>query len=208
MSVDAALQCRCGEVRGRVANASPASANRAVCYCADCQAFLHALERTDLFSDAQGGSDIVQIAPNALTFERGQDRIGCMRLSPKGLFRFHTTCCRTPLGNVVGTSVPFIGILVPAFAVDGRTATDAFGPSRGSIWGKAAIGTPPPGSDGLNLGLMLHAMRLVLGWKLTGKTWPHPFFERGANAPRYPVRVLSAAERDELRALTGPRPAP
>jgi hypothetical protein len=62
------LSCRCGTVRGRVAEASPSSVNRIVCYCVDCQAFAHHLRRADVL-DAHGGSDIVQVAPARLTFQ-------------------------------------------------------------------------------------------------------------------------------------------
>jgi hypothetical protein len=47
----------------------------------------------------------------------------------------------------------------------------------------------------------------LLGWKLRGKTWPHPFFDRASGKLKYPVTVLSTAERDALRPLCGPRPA-
>ena len=92
MAKDVQVRCRCGEVVGLVTNASPQKVNRVVCYCDDCQAFAHQLGRADLLN-AQGGSDIVQVAPASLTFTKGQDRIAGMRLTPKGLFRWHTTCC-------------------------------------------------------------------------------------------------------------------
>jgi hypothetical protein len=44
------IRCRCGEVRGIVADPSPRSVNRVVCYCDDCQAFLHQLGRADLLN--------------------------------------------------------------------------------------------------------------------------------------------------------------
>src|ERR1700757_5235893 len=101
MSTPAELRCRCGQVRGFVADASPDAVNRVVCYCEDCQAFAHQLGRADLL-DAQGGSDIVQVAPASLTFIKGQNRIAGLRLTPKGLFRWHATCCNTPVGNTLG----------------------------------------------------------------------------------------------------------
>ena len=75
------IRCRCGEVRGTVANPSPQAVNRITCYCDDCQAFAHQLGRADLLN-ARGGSDIVQVAPAALTFTRGLDRIVGLRLKP------------------------------------------------------------------------------------------------------------------------------
>ena len=55
--------------------------------------------------------------------------------------------------------------------------------------------------------MILHTVRLLLGWKLGGKTWPHPFFERATAAPRPPVTILSQAEREALRARCGPTPS-
>jgi len=81
MSKEVEVRCRCGEVRGVVANASPRTVNRVVCYCDDCQAFAHQLGRADLL-DAQGGTDIVQVAPAAVSFAQGQHRIVGLRLTP------------------------------------------------------------------------------------------------------------------------------
>src|SRR4051812_39818162 len=61
----AVLGCRCGRVRGTVTRAAPASVNRVICYCDDCQAFAHWLARADLL-DAHGGTDIVQLAPASM----------------------------------------------------------------------------------------------------------------------------------------------
>jgi len=47
---------------------------------------------------------------------------------------------------------------------------------------------------------------MVLGWRLTGRTWPHPFFDRDTGAPSRPVTILSPVERESLRSLCGPRP--
>jgi len=201
MSTNVELHCRCGEVRGHVANASPQTVSRAVCYCDDCQAYLNHLGRTDLL-DAHGGTDIVQVAPALLTFERGQERIVGVRLNPKGLYRWYATCCKTPVGNTVTPALPFVGIVAQAF----DRPDDAFGQPLGAIWGKYAIGTPPKGSDKMNLRLLARAVRTILGWRLSGKTWPHPFFDRATRAPNRPLTTLSRAERDALRPLCGPHP--
>ena len=203
MSLVTEVLCRCGDVHGRVTNASPKTVNRIVCYCDDCQAFAHHLGRADLL-DAHGGTDLVQVAPASLSFYRGTERIAGLRLAAKGLLRWYATCCKTPLGNTAGPAIPFVGIVAQAIP----EADAVVGKPIGAILGKFAIGTPPPGSTQHNPRLLLRAVRMVLGWRLGGKTWPHPFFDRASRGARWPITTLSPAERDALRAVCGPRPAP
>lgn len=205
MTTRAELHCRCGEVRGFVADASPQAVNRVVCYCDDCQAFAHRIGRADLL-DAHGGSDIVQVAPASLAFVQGQDRIVGLRLTPKGLFRWYASCCHTPMGNTVSPAIPFVGIVVHALDHGAQRPDDVFGQLIAAILGKYAIGNPPTASKGISLRLMLRAIRMVLGWRLRGRAWPNPFFRRDTRAPIYPVTVLSQAEREALRPLCGPHP--
>jgi len=205
MNMQAELRCRCGEVRAVVKDPSPKTVNRVICYCDDCQAFAHQLGRSDLL-DVHGGTDVVQVAPASLTFVRGQDKIAAVRLSPKGLFRWYATCCNTPVGNTLTPSVPFVGVVAKAFETDGQDPDALFGRPVGTNLGKFAIGDVQGKTNGVSLSLLLRVLRLVLGWRLTGKTWPHPFFERGSGTPRYPVIVLSREQRDALRPLCGPRP--
>ena len=129
MSEVVEVSCRCGQVRGRVKEASPSSVTRVVCYCDDCQAFLHHLGRADLLDD-HGGTDIVQVAPASLSFHSGEANIVGLRFGPKGLYRWYARCCNTPLGNTVSPKIPFVGIVAQTFAADpDRT----FGAPVGSI---------------------------------------------------------------------------
>jgi hypothetical protein len=206
MAKEVGVRCRCGEVEGVVANASPQKVNRVVCYCDDCQAFLHQLGRADLLN-GQGGTDVIQVAPASLTFTRGQNRIAGVRLTTKGLFRWYATCCNTPVGNTLGPAIPFVGIVAQTFDGGPQRAQSVFGAPLGAILGKHAIGPPPAGSTGINLTLLLRAITKVLGWRLRGRAWPHPFFHLKTREPIYPLQVLSSEERDELRPLCGPHPA-
>lgn len=156
--------------------------------------------------DAKGGSDIVQVAPATLTFTRGQDRIRGLRLTPKGLYRWYATCCNTPVGNTLTPSVPFVGVLASIFDRASQRAEEVFGAPTGAIQGRFAVGEAPPGSRGIKLSLLMRALGKVLGWRLTGKSWPHPFFRRGSGAPIYPFDVLSRDEREALRPYCGPNP--
>jgi hypothetical protein len=200
------LQCRCGNVKGTVTNASRRTSNRVVCYCDDCQAFAHHLRRADLL-DPHGGTDIVQVAPASLTLDDGRRHVAGVRLSPKGLYRWYSTCCHTPLGNTLGPAIPFVGIVAQAFEHDGRRADDVFDKPIGAILGQYAIGTPPPGSIGMPLRIIGRALPKVLGWRLRRLTWPHPYFDRTTRSPIYPVAVLSKEQLAALRALCGPHPS-
>lgn len=194
----ALFNCRCGKVRGEVDPVGPALSNRVTCYCDDCQAFAHYLGRPDLI-DAKGGSDIVQVAPATLTFTQGQDQIAAVRLTAKGLYRWHARCCNTPLGNSMTPALPFVGMHAPSF----HDPDACFGKPRGAIMGQYAKGGPPPGTKGVKPWLLVTTIAKVLGWRLSGRAWPHPFFDRAAK-PLYPVLILPPQERERLRLLCGP----
>lgn len=206
MRQDVELGCRCGAIHGRVKGVAPETVNRTLCYCDDCQAFLFYLGRAELM-DSQGGTDIVQVAPAMVSFDRGTENIVGLRLAPKGLHRWYARCCKTPLGNT-RPPLPFVGIPPEAFrsAADAGRRDELFGKVRGAAFGKFAKGGPPEGSTQLPLKLIAHSARLLLGWQLSGQAWPHPFFERHPRAERYPVTTLSAEERNALRSQCGPGP--
>ena len=206
MGRDLELECKCGAVHGIARDVSPETINRVVCYCADCQTFAHHLGRSELL-DARGGSDITQLAPDAVSFDRGTDKIAAVRLGPKGPYRWYATCCKTPLGNTVKPSMPFIGIVHELFreARDPQRRDELLGPPRASIWGESAIGEPPPGSTKLNVPFLARTIRMILGWKLRGRAWPHPYFDRSQPEPKFPVRMLSRDERETARKSRGAR---
>jgi hypothetical protein len=176
-----------------------------MCYCDDCQAFLHHLGRLDLL-DAHGGTDIVQVAPAFLSLVSGKDRVAGIRLTAKGLYRWYASCCMTPLGNTVSPAIPFVGIVAQAFEWDTQKSVDLFGKPIGAVFIRFAVDDPPGASKRFNAWLFARAILMVLGWRLRGKSWPHPYFDRVTRAPIFPATVLSEAERAALRPLCGPRP--
>ena len=198
--------CRCGAVGGVVSPAQPSLSIRVTCYCDDCQAFAHYLGRADLL-DARGGSDIVQVPPASVTFTRGWDQIDGVRLGVKGLYRWRARCCQSPLGNTATPAIPFVGLPASSFLAEGAGPDAVFGKPRGAIMGQFAIGGAPPGTKGIPLKLMASTIARVLGWRLRGRTWPHPFFDRETVKPLYSFTTLEQGERERLRRLCGPRPA-
>lgn len=206
MRRDIELECRCGAVHGLARDVAGDTVNRVTCLCADCQTFAHHLGRADLL-DAHGGSDIIQMAPDSISFDRGTDKIAALRLGPKGPYRWYATCCKTPLGNTLKPSLPFIGILPELFkeAREPKRREEVFGPTRASIHGKDAIGEPPPGSTQRNIGFLLHTISTILGWKFRGRAWPHPYFDKATGEPKFPVTILSREERDAARSAARSR---
>jgi hypothetical protein len=198
----ALLSCRCGQVRGRVEDAAPRRVNRVVCYCDACQAFAQALGRPDILN-ANGGTDVIQIAPAALTISEGHGQVAAMRLTEKGVYRFHAACCGTPLGNTPGAAIPLIGIPAPAFEVEGQDLDAIFGPPTGAVYGEDAVGGALPGSAGVPMKILARMIRKMIGWRLRGRAWPHPFFDGMTRRPLFPVRVLPSEQRDALRRRKG-----
>jgi hypothetical protein len=193
-----ALLCRCGAVRGIARDVTPSAVNHCFCYCDDCQAFAHFLGRPDELLDAHGGSEIVQMSQASVRFTAGTDKIAAMRLTDKGLTRWFASCCRTPIGNTMSTSaLPFIGVL--RVFIDASQA--ALGPIRGRGWAKSAKGgRAAVPKDGLPDPIMVARVLFKLaGWRLRGDHKRSALFDSVSGRPLAEARVLSAAEREDLR---------
>jgi hypothetical protein len=120
------------------------------------------LGRIDLL-DANGGSDIVQVAPGSITLVEGTDKIVSLRVTPKGLCRFYAMCCNTPLGNTVGPTIPFVAIIVQALEKSAEERDKIIGRPIGAIYGKYALGVVPNASRKISPGLILRGIRMVVG---------------------------------------------
>jgi hypothetical protein len=200
-SAEVSLRCRCGGVRGVARDLSARLGNRVVCYCDDCQAYARWLGGEGLV-DAYGGTDVFQMAPARLRLEGGAEELRCVRLAPKGLLRWYAGCCRTPVGNTLGSPrVPFVGV-VRAFmdhAADDRTRDEALGPPLASIFGEfAAPGAPPGVRARAPRSLLVRSARLLLVAWLRGDARPSPFFD-STGAPVSEPLVLGPQEREALR---------
>ena len=189
------LRCECGQVQGTVETGHDYT--RATCYCRDCQAYAHFLERPGLL-DGQGGTDIVAMNPAAVRITAGQQHIACMSLSDKGLLRWYAACCRAPLGNTPRDGkVAYVGMVAaslgPTAAVD-----QAFGPAGHTVINiKSAQGEVKPTPvafvvDGLRI------VRGIFGARLRGQS-PSLFFDAEGQPIRMP-QVLDAERRAALGA--------
>lgn len=201
MTLRIPLRCRCGTVRG-YADVAPDTGQRVVCYCDDCQAYLHHLGRTDAF-DAFGGTDIFQTWPAQLVLTEGRSQVRCVQLAKNGMFRFYAGCCRTPIANTLPTSKsPFVGIPSPIMDHDatGLTRDAALGPPSGRTFGKFARGGRPSGADEKVSGrLVAQSMRFLARGLLRGKMKPRALFDDATGRPIATPEVLGASERERLR---------
>jgi len=198
--LDLPLSCRCGRVRGLASEVSPSAGFRLVCYCKDCQAFARYVGGPDVL-DAAGGTDIFQMPTGRVTLTAGTDAVRCLRLSSKGIFRWYTDCCRTPVGNTAGPRFPMIGMIHSFMdhAAGGRPRDEALGPPACRIYERSAIGplpsdAPPPASFGIFAG----RGAALLAWWWRGLGRPNPFFDAQTGAPLSPPRVLTPSERAAL----------
>lgn len=190
-SSKAVLRCRCGRVNGTVANASPRTVNRVICYCDDCQTFARFLGRPDLL-DRAGGSDIIQIAASRMKIDAGTASIRGIRLSLGGSSRWYAACCNTPIGNVADKNMPGIGVHSAGFRSPEQDVDALFGKPIGTIRGEYATASMPRGARGVPFRVLLRAVPKVLAWKILGKGWPHPFLSRSTKEHLFPIETLGA----------------
>lgn len=190
---DVSLRCRCGNVTGRVRDVNPADGTRVVCYCQSCQEFARHLAAGGRVVDEWGGTEIYQVPPARVELLSGLEHVRCVRLTPKGLFRWYAGCCQTPLANTVSAAVPLVG-LISSFAPDRGFDDERFGPLAARVNMSGATGRLPPdkAQQISSLGYGLKVLRLLLWWKLSGRGRPTPFFD-AAGAPLSEPEVLSDA---------------
>ena len=187
MAEDRTLHCRCGAMRWRIAD--DARGTHAACYCADCQTFARHLGAGDDWLDAEGGTEVFQTVPHNLAFLAGEENLALLRLSPKGMLRWHSACCGTPIANTLASpGLPFVGVVLPPGAT-------GFGQVSARVnTGSARQLVRQSGTFGMVLGVLLRA----IGARLMRRPRLAPFF-RQDGSPVRAARILSAAERQAAR---------
>jgi len=191
--MDIALSCECGKVQGKAKKISPKMGNHVICYCKDCRTYARWLGRESML-DEFGGTDLWQMTPHRLELTEGKEQIRCMRLSPRGLLRWYTGCCKTPIANTLSNpKVPFVGI--PTVFFKDKTP---LGPVIEKAWGKQALGGGP--ADASPKASMKYAMRSFV---LFGRSWwqgkgkVSPFFDATTLEPISQPEVISKEERQK-----------
>jgi hypothetical protein len=191
---DIPLRCRCGNVRGLARALSPRVGLRFFCYCRHCQAFVRFLGRPEVL-DAAGGTDIFQMAPARLRLDAGLEALRCVRLSNRGVLRWYTDCCHTPVANTADTArFPLVAV-IHAFMDhegDGRPRDEVLGPPRCRLFERSAVAPLPPGAaPPPSAGVFVRRTAMLLGWWMRGLARPSPFFYERTGALRAEPQVLS-----------------
>jgi hypothetical protein len=190
------LQCRCGTIKGYVVR--PGMANRAICYCRDCQAFARFLERADTVLDGNRGTAIVATLPKQVHFSQGLESLACMSLSDHGMFRWYASCCRTPIGNTPRDfKTPYVGLIESCLTSSSPSLHESFGPVRmvlNTKYAKGGVKSTPLA----NLVTMLRLMKSVIGARLNSTYKRNPFFDAETGSPIKRPRVLTKAEREQV----------
>ena len=138
----------------------------------------------------------------ARTRETRRGAMRCLRLSDKGVLRWYTDCCRTPIGNTAATPRFPVIALVHSFMANGaagRSRDAVLGPPICRIYERSAVASLPPNAPAPpSLGVLARRASRIFGWWATGLGRPSPLFDDRTNAPRTVPRVLTPSERAAL----------
>lgn len=190
------LRCRCGQLQGVLVDLQPDSCNHVVCYCDDCQAFGRFLGTDGMMND-RGGTNIVQVYPAKIRITAGAEQLRLVRLSEKGLLRWYTACCRSPVGNMLNSArSPFVGLFPGLLTEEGRAAA---GPVVGQIQGRFAIGGCPTGvHPKAPAGVLWRSVLFLVRGLWNGAQAPSPFFDAATGKTIREAQVLTRQEREGL----------
>ncbi|NVJ93167.1 MAG: hypothetical protein HWE34_16000 [Methylocystaceae bacterium] len=185
------LACTCGKVAGEVKIIKQENFH-VKCLCCDCQNFATHLGHDDKTLDQHGGTELFQTYPAHVTITQGEEYIACLSFSPTGLLRFHTSCCNTPIGNMLrNPKMPFVGIPVAFMQFTTPSEKDTtLGPILMQAFAKYAKNGKPEGShDRFPLSFMPKILFFMGKGFFQKKFMPSPYFKDGK--PVSPPQVLT-----------------
>lgn len=190
------IRCACGTVQGTLLGGAPN--NRVRCYCSDCRAFGRYFGPDSNVLDAQGGTEIVQVAQHRVRIAQGLDQLAAIRLSRNGLVRWYARCCRTPIGNTMrNPRWSFIGLIHTCLQSDRMDAD--FGSEVGAVNTGSAIGSPKPRQHGM-LGSIVKFAQIVIPAQLRRGDRDTQFFTASGEPIAIP-HILQASEVERLKAV-------
>lgn len=193
------VRCTCGSFSATIGPVGPKIGCRIACLCDDCQAFAEFLERGDEILSPAGATEIYQTTPRRYRIESGVEHVACVSLKEKGLKRWYTTCCNTPIGNTMASAkIAFIGIPRLAISDTAEELETKVGPVIAKVNGRFARGEMPSDAHAkAPLGMLARWIRAGLGSQIRGEAKPHPLFNED-RTPIVKARILTPAERAAL----------
>lgn len=189
---DLKFSCRCGTVKGHMKVAAISHGLRLICHCADCRAAERYFAPQG-HSPSETGVDLYQTYPDLVQIDQGKEHLALLRLSPRGLMRWHASCCGTPLANTLAKpQLPFVGLCVNTLedpAPLGRVKAEGFVPAR-------TPGQPPKHKGGARI--VYGVLSRMITARATGRWRTSAFFDTDSGAPRAEPVILSKTERAAL----------
>lgn len=190
--------CRCGKVAFAIEVPHRRAGTRVTCFCKDCQTAGRLFGAEAEILGPAGGTDIYQTTPDRLSILRGAEHLQIIRLSPKGLMRWHAACCNTPVLNTAERiALPFVGLVLRP---DERAAADAvLGPVTAYVF--TASARPGAGAPAADRGFARTGMAIagrMLGAWVRGKAGRNPL-RTPEGGPIAPIRILTPEERRAAR---------
>ncbi|WCM93749.1 DUF6151 family protein [Acidovorax sp. NCPPB 2350] len=194
------IQCKCGALRGQLSR--PQLALRGICYCKDCRAYANHLGVETHTHDAFGGAEFIATQAKYVSFSAGVQHLACLSLSEKGLLRWYSKCCGTPIGNTSRNwKVSYVGLIPTCLKAD----LDSFGRSFPQLQMRVNTGSAkqaPPGMVLKTVAALAGFIPQVIASGISGAYKFTPFFSSPAGTPVTAITVLSKAERE--RAYSAP----
>lgn len=172
------LACRCGALVLRVAEVSPANANRLACHCRGCTQFANDMRPEIL--DERGGTERVVVSPATVKVTGGHPHLACRQQTRGGALRWYAACCNTPLGLTLRSpTVPFIGLDVHTVQRNRHELDAVIGPLRARV----NLSPRPPdarelrATNGALLSMLWHLIPLTWRWWRRGDHRRSPVFD-------------------------------
>ena len=154
--------------------------------------------------DANGGTEVVPVAPANLKITQGIENLKCLRLTEMGLLRWYAGC-NTPIANTAPISkIPFAGVIhsIFDFGGNGQSRDSILGPVAMRVQGKSGIGILPEGTyQKFSFKQILQGTRFLLVGFLKRQYTPSPFFIVQTGRPVVVPYILTNAERYNLRKM-------
>lgn len=118
-----------------------------------------------------------------------------MSLSDRGLLRWYSSCCNTPIGNTPRDfKTSYVGLIHSCLAKRAPSLQDSFGPVRMVLQTKSAKG-PVKSTPMSNVLTLLRIVKSMIATRISGNYKRNPFFVEASGIPIKQPRVLTKAER-------------